>query len=73
MIKIQRDKKVIGEVDLKNREIETDDDILDSLFYQLADEGVPVELEPGTVSYKEMDEKNLAHFLKEQGYEVKAA
>lgn len=69
MILVYEKDKEIGRIE--GEEIYTSNTQLDSLFYQLVDEGVPVTISPGTVSYEDMDEENIQEALEDFGYEIR--
>ncbi len=63
------DGEEVGQID--GEDIATEDVRLDNMFYDLVDEGVPVEIKRGTVRYEEATPENLAAYLKREGYEIK--
>jgi hypothetical protein len=65
---IYEDGEEIAQVD--GEDISTNDTRLDTLFWQLMDEGVPVSVGAGEVRYEEADEKAIKRYLKDQGYDV---
>lgn len=70
MICVYQGEKEIGTI--QGEEIETEDVTLDSLFYQLADEGVPMATRPGVTEYQEMNAERLKAYLATQGYTVRS-
>ena len=63
-----RDGEEVGRID--GEDIETNEVKLDNMFYDLIDEGVPVEVKRGTVKYEEATPENLSHYLSQRGYKV---
>src|SRR6185437_9117364 len=70
MIFISEDGKEIGTIE--GGEIVTEDVQLDSLFYQLMDEGIPTQRRPGVVSYQDATPARIISYLRTQGYEARS-